>query len=1528
VTASGENAPSELATYAADGASSTKWLVKTSTAWLQYQLTGPKTAAKYTLTTGNDSAGRDPKNWTLQGSTDGSAWTTIDTRTNQLAGAERQKTFTYDVATPGSYTYYRLNISANNDGGGIIQLADLELLDGTSNQPAATPMRLEKASGPVSSKTAKTAVGFTGTGSVRYIGSHLGSGAATDTDVLYSGLSVPVGDRSELSYVVFPVLDEADLTYPATYVAVDVEYTDADGSHPALLSSNPSLTDQYGYGITAAAQGRAKTLFTDQWNKVRVDLSPLAGKRITKILFTYSNPDGSASTAFSGWLDDIAIKDATTIDTSSLTHLVDTRAGTNSSSGYSRGNNIPATAVPNGFNFFVPQTDAGSTTDLYKYQEKNNAENRPTLQGIGISHEPSRWMSDRDSLSVMPSISTASTPDATLANRALPFTHDNEVAQPDYYSVLFDNGLRTEVTPTDHAGVYRFTFPAGASTGVVMLDQVSGSSSFLYDTVTKDAITGYVDNTNNGATRMYLSVSFDRAATSGVTASGRSTALAMKFDTSTDKTVEMRIATSFISVAQATANLDQEVTGRSFETVRAAAQAAWNQRLGVIHDVAGATQTELVSLYSSLYRLNLYPNSQFENTGTVANPVYRYASPVNATSGSAGATQTNAKINDGKIYVNNGFWDTYRTAWPLYELLYPDLANELIDGFLEQYRAGGWVARWSSPGYSDSMTGTSSDAAFAEAYLSGDMPTDLAEEMYAAALKNATVASPDSKVGRKSLTTSIFLGYTPASQDQSVSWGLEGLINDYAIGRMARRLSTDPNVASDAERARYAQEASYFAGRAEDYVNLFDPAVDFFTARNAAGSFVLSPTAYDPKDWDLGKATSYANHFYTETDGWNFAFHAPYDVDGLASLYGGQAGLIAKLDSFFATPEIADTRKIHETYEARGVRMGQWGASNQVSFHIPYVYAAAGRPSKTQAIVREAVQRLYVGTEIGQGYPGDEDNGAMASSYVFGALGVYPLAVGSSTYTIGSPLYDSVKVTPLGGSGTLTIEAANNSHDDVYIQSARLDGAPWGSASVPVRALTGNHTLSFVMGRTASTWGEKTLTAAAPTPTKDLTTSGTATVSASDGSATGALVDNSSSSSVTFTNASPTVTVALSAGAQRAGSYTLTSGSATSSVDPRSWTLEGSNDGSTWTTLDSRSGEAFTWRSQTRPFTIAHPGDYSRYRLAVSATSTGAAPTVAELELLAGGAADPETSTTTLTVDRASVAAGGSVVLTAKVPASATGTVELFDSGVSLGTAAVAGGVATRTVTNLAEGVHTYTAVYSGDDAYLGSASSPVTVAVTPPITDPGTTVRVSAPRFSTTTQVYGAPTARRATVAVTVSGATSGTVTFRAGSTVLGTAAVVRSGSASVAQLRLPATLRAGAYRAATATLVTGSTTVVSAASPQTLTVAKAASSKVKVKGKKYVRGKKTKVTVKVAALSNGQVATGKVKVFVGKKKAKTVALPAAKKGKVKVTIAKRYTKAKKIKVKATFVPGDPANVASTTSKALTLKAKKGKKK
>jgi predicted alpha-1,2-mannosidase len=678
--------------------------------------------------------------------------------------------------------------------------------------------------------------------------------------------------------------------------------------------------------------------------------------------------------------------------------------------------------------------------------------------------------------------------------------------------------------------------------------------------------------------------------------------------TSADPTVTMTIATSLISVDQAKANLALEVSPTdTFATIEAAAQKLWDDRLGVVQ-VQGANLDQLTTLYSSLYRVFLYPNSQFENTGTAQAPVYQYASPFNS-SGNDTPTQTGASVVNATLYVNNGFWDTYRCEWPLLTLLTPTEAGKMIDGFVQQYKDGGWIARWSSPGYADLMTGTSSDVSFADAYVKGVTNFDFASA-YDAALKNATVPGGGG-TGRNGITTSIFRGYTSTSTGAGYSWAMAGYLNDWGIANMATALGS--NV-SDPRHQQYVEEAEYFLNRSQNYVNMFDPSVDFFQGRTDSGGFAQAAGSYDPRAWGGD---------YTETDGWGMAFDAPYDGVGLGNLYGGPGGLAAKLDAFFSTPETAMYPGgyggvIHEMLEARDVRMGQLGLSNEPAFHIIYMYSYTGQPYKTQQKVRDALARLWVGSTIGQGDLGDEDNGAMSAFEVFSSLGIYPLLVGSPNYVIGSPLFTQAVIN-LENGNKITINAPNNSPQNVYVQGLKVNGQPYDRLYIPHSVLEAGATLDFDMGPSPSQWGTTPSSAppsittgtSPPSPLHDAAGGSAGSASASDGTGTDPLFDDDSSTTVHFSGNSPSVTYRFNGSSPNVTFYTLTSGG--SGSDPSGWTLEGSTNGSNWTTLDQRSGQSFPWRSQTRAFKVANPGSYAFYRLDLSG---GSGIELAEIELL------------------------------------------------------------------------------------------------------------------------------------------------------------------------------------------------------------------------------------------------------------------------------------------------------------------------
>jgi hypothetical protein len=401
---------------------------------------------------------------------------------------------------------------------------------------------------------------------------------------------VAAGDR--LRSKVYPELD-AGLSYSATYVAVEVVFADGTRLEGAR--------DQYGKAADAAGQGAAKILYADQWNDVQVDLTAAAGKTIAQVVLVVDAPE--AGHEFAGWIDDVEIGPAPAEpDGSDLVAYVDTRRGTNASHDFSRGNTLPITAWPNGFNFLTPVTNASTHRWPYEYHRANNADNRPELQGLTFSHQPSPWMGDRDQLTIMPV--AAAEPLGDPAERAAAFSHDDETARPDLYAVDLAGGVRAELTPTDHGAILRFTFPDDAPGRHLIFDTIDENGAFEYD---GNALTGWVENgSETGRTRMYCYGEFSTAPTAfGEAHGGRANARAATFDV---PEVTLRIATSFIGVDQARHNLELELEGRSFEEIQAAANAVWNERLQVIRP-EGATPPQLRTVYGNLYRLNLYPNS-------------------------------------------------------------------------------------------------------------------------------------------------------------------------------------------------------------------------------------------------------------------------------------------------------------------------------------------------------------------------------------------------------------------------------------------------------------------------------------------------------------------------------------------------------------------------------------------------------------------------------------------------------------------------------------------------------------------------------------------------------------------------------------------------------------------------------------------------------------------------------------------------------------------------------------------------------
>ncbi|WP_432729359.1 GH92 family glycosyl hydrolase [Variovorax sp. W6] len=919
----------------------------------------------------------------------------------------------------------------------------------------------------------------------------------------------------------------------------------------------------------------------------------------------------------------------------SLANYINTMRGANSSGDFTRGNTFPAIAVPFGFNFWTP-INRGDNNWFYQFDtstgETSDGSPITTIESFATVHEPSPWIGNRQSLSIMPvSDVNKLNPD----NRAQTYSRVKEVAHAHYYSVIFDNGIRTEITPTDHAAYFRFTMPAGMSTATILFDRFAseGDGDLSVDT-TDNTVSGMADNNGDkNAPVMYFHAKFDAPITASKRIDAGNIKTWLQFSTPDNaKAVGMRIATSFISIDQAKDNLAQEIGDRSFDSVQQLAAAAWDDKLNTIQVEGSAEDSatpaaikafeqKKVTLYSNMYRAFLYPNSAWEN---VRDPA----------TGKGTATYMSPYIpgtprKQGKIWVNNGFWDTYRTTWPLYSLLLPTQAGEMLDGFVNAYKDGGWVPRWSGPDYRDSMVATSSDVIFADAYLKGVRNFDV-DSAYASMLRNASVNSTDGAKGRKGMNRSVFHGYLPTEVSIGdpapghVAWSLEGDLNDFGIAQMAQALGK-------------SDDAAYYYNRALNYAKLFSSETSgtwkgsWFRSKNSAGAWDDSVGKWGsvaPDTWGYG---------YTEGNAWSYAFLVPQDGQGLANLHGGRAQLKANLDAFFsAAPSTGGGSYggvIHEVKEAHAVSVlagvGQYQHSNQPVHHSIYMYNYAGAPSQGQKYLRDVMSKLYTagldsnGVPDGSGYIGDEDNGEQSAWYVFGAMGFYPVSMGRPEYAIGAPYFPKMVVNLQNGK-RIVITASGVSDANRYVQSLRLNGQPVTRSYLQHKEIADGATLEFVMGAQPSSWGTGdndvpgsiTQGNAKPSPLTSLLPTGTWTVSSSTAGQPANLYDRDSDTAWQSTSANAWIEADAATGqpASVPRIYTLTSGTQDSSQDPKSWKLKASKDGVAWVTLDERSNESFMWRQQTRPFALkAGTEAYSKYRIEFANTGT---LSVAEFELL------------------------------------------------------------------------------------------------------------------------------------------------------------------------------------------------------------------------------------------------------------------------------------------------------------------------
>lgn len=704
--------------------------------------------------------------------------------------------------------------------------------------------------------------------------------------------------------------------------------------------------------------------------------------------------------------------------------------GTDSKFDLSNGNTYPAIAVPWGMNFWTPQTNKMGDGWAYQYHTDK-------IRGFKQTHQPSPWINDYGAFALMPVTGQLKIKEE---ERASWFSHKAEIAKPNYYKVyLADYDTSVEITPTNRAAQFRFTFPE-TENAYVLLDAYFKNS--MVKILPKERkIIGYSCNNSGGVPenfRNYFVLVFDKDFQTYDTwgddwkllhsdqSQAQHAGAIIGFRTQKGEKVNVKVASSFISLEQAELNLLREIGNDTFEQTQQKALHLWEKELAKIQ-VLDNNIDNLRTFYSCLYRVLLFPRTFYE---------------INEKEEIVHYSPYNGKIEAGYMFTDNGFWDTFRAVFPLFNLSYPEMNQQFMKGLVNTYKESGWLPEWASPGHRDCMIGSNSASIIADAFLKGNIEQNDAEILLEAMLKNATQneGRPVKSVGREGVNYYNSLGYVPYNVgiNENVARTLEYAYADFCIARMAEKMGKK-NIAD-----KYYQQSLR-------YKNVFDDQTGWMRGKNADGSF---QTPFNPLKW--GDA-------FTEGNSLHYTWSVFHDINGLINLMGGKEKFEKKIDEVFNMPPLYDDSyygfTIHEIREMQIMDMGNYAHGNQPIQHLIYLYNYAGKPQKAQAKIREVMKKLYASTP--DGYCGDEDNGQTSAWYVFSALGFYPVTPASDVYVLGNPIFEQVKL-QLPNNKEFIIKNTEKTKGNIFVKDIFVNGKKWESYELPYKIFTENGRLDFL----------------------------------------------------------------------------------------------------------------------------------------------------------------------------------------------------------------------------------------------------------------------------------------------------------------------------------------------------------------------------------------------------------------------------------------------------------------------------------
>ena len=664
-----------------------------------------------------------------------------------------------------------------------------------------------------------------------------------------------------------------------------------------------------------------------------------------------------------------------------ILETIDTRFGTASKHAFSRGNTLPYTGVPFGMNYFVPQTSDQEGSWFFD-------PHLPIFQGIRLTHQPSPWIGDYSWLLLTPI--TGKISGDTLFHRQSSYNLERAIFNPHFLKIFSERyQIETQLSPTCY----------GAS---IQLRQTQEKELSLYLHAADELTVEQVDQrtlslrqageteTNKSPLVMYTALAFSVEILS-ITQEGQDWRIDLD-----ESDAQVQLATSFISKEQALFNLPKQ----DFEETKADAQKSWEELLGRF-EVVETGPVDRTFFDHCLYRLFLFPQTFYE---------------VNEQGENIHIDLASGTIKPGLLFTNNGFWDTFRTSFPLFALIIPKRYRQFLEGFLNSYRDTGYLPKWLAPDERGMMPGTLIDGLIADSACK-DMAPELEEEFLKAMLETATKADPKAINGRHGLAQYQELGYLSTDFHESVSHTLDYAYSDFCISTCAAKLG-------------HEELAQTYSQYAKNYQNLFDPETGYMRARDVDGNFRPD---FSPYSWGRD---------YAECSAIQASLGVLHDISGLSQLMGGKEVFSNYLLKSCQSLPLFETTgygyEIHEMSEMATAPFGQLAISNQPSFHIPYLFRYSNYPQYTSLLIKTLHQKAFrAGWDA---YPGDEDNGSLSAWYVWSTLGLYPTCPGKASYDLGIPLFDHLRVYLAEKDQWLDIRTQQNHEHYHFVQNCHLDG--------------------------------------------------------------------------------------------------------------------------------------------------------------------------------------------------------------------------------------------------------------------------------------------------------------------------------------------------------------------------------------------------------------------------------------------------------------------------------------------------------